>query len=361
MTKPKAAKFLQRPQQNANSHNHGTSASSDHGGDLQEQFQRLYSQLETLKDRNLRLGNRQMVVCASFHEEVEAERPLCAKDPQHQGPKGRGPKNVNLLRKSVSKEEILDKGGGRRGKDINHLRKSASKEENISCGVGNSVREVGVLRKVDNKEDFPGKSRRRDSHPQRTKTESKVSPRLPGFEDGSTISPPDDYVHLRSDTSSDSVDAETAEPHDMCGPNGAVCEQCVSREILSSSRSSTNQSDDATRSPSSSRELKPLGHRSAEFLLRKSVSTELSDRVCRSLEYLDETGTRCGGPIGGTGGCGGNEEDLSIEDRSVRSAHSTPRRSGGRRFREIHDPERARAFILYNLSDRATLTDEVTV
>lgn len=100
-----------------------------------------------------------------------------------------------------------------------------------------------------------------------------------------------------------------------------------------------------------------LGYRNADFLLRKSVSSELTERVCRSLEYLDE-----GGVSRGPGGTpGGTEEDPSLEDRSVRSAHSTPRRSQGRRFREIRDPERARAFILYSLSDRATLTDEVTV
>lgn len=119
-----------------------------------------------------------------------------------------------------------------------------------------------------------------------------------------------------------------------------------------SSCSSPSGSSEAV--PASCRTPLQLGYRNAEFLLRKSISSELTDRVCRSLEYLDEgSAMRQGSPMG-------LDEDQN-EDRSVRSAHSTPRRSQGRRFREVRDPDRARAFILYSLSDRATLTDEVTV
>ncbi|XP_069187445.1 uncharacterized protein [Procambarus clarkii] len=419
MTKPKAAKFMQRGQQ-VNSNNHGTLDQ----GDLQEQFQRLYTQLESLRERNLRLGNRQMVAkltamqeaaasttpitatkvtaavvterngssaeqqqqyqqqqqqyqqqqlgrrsqrernyndgivmkpyvnsilandklaCADYQAEAEvalstlgtlAKTP--AKDPV---------KNVNLLRKSISKEEILDKGGGRRGKIFNHLKKSTSKDENINSVLRNRGKDLNVLRKIDNIEATVKKNRRRsESHLLKTGCKDLVEYiRCP---DAAAIIP-DDCSH-RTVTSSASVDAELARrytsPEDFCG-----------------SLTSSNPSDNATRSPSSAKDLKPFGHRSAEFLLRSSISTELCERVCRSLEYLDESGTRYGAPIGGSGGCGGPEEDLSLEDRSVRSAHSTPRRSQGRRFREVHDPDRARAFILYNLSDRATLTDEVTV
>ncbi|XP_064117998.1 LOW QUALITY PROTEIN: uncharacterized protein LOC135223490 [Macrobrachium nipponense] len=59
MTKPMAAKFLQRPNA-TNSHNMITSTSSSGQveGDVQEEFRRLYMQLEILKDRNLRIGNK---------------------------------------------------------------------------------------------------------------------------------------------------------------------------------------------------------------------------------------------------------------------------------------------------------------
>ncbi|KAK8734404.1 hypothetical protein OTU49_006171, partial [Cherax quadricarinatus] len=203
MTKPKAAKFLQRANQ-GNSNNHATFDQ----GDLQEQFQRLYTQLESLREKNLRLGNRQMVAkltamqeaakntttttvssvttaivtekngrsaeqqqqqqpqqlllqphqqqrrrsqrerkysdgivmkpyvnsilanmtdnitCTSF--QGEGETPISVVCPRDETRVNVGVKNVNLLRKSVSKEEILDKGGGRQGNGFCHLRKSAS-------------------------------------------------------------------------------------------------------------------------------------------------------------------------------------------------------------------------------------------
>lgn len=123
-----------------------------------------------------------------------------------------------------------------------------------------------------------------------------------------------------------------------------------------SSYSSHSGSSETGAAPNAScRTPLQLGYRNADFLLRKSISSELTERVCRSLEYLDE-----GSAIRQSGSPVGLEEDQN-EDRSVRSAHSTPRRSQGRRFREVRDPDRARAFILYSLSDRATLTDEVTV
>lgn len=140
-------------------------------------------------------------------------------------------------------------------------------------------------------------------------------------------------------------------PHDTSETASCRC-QSVSHENLCTCET---KSEGDTKSDSEGKDLKAMGCRSAEFLLGKSVSsegtTDLSERVCRSLENLDDTSAR-GGPVG--------ECDLSLEDRSVRSAHSTPRRNQGR-FREIRDPDRARAFILYSLSDRATLTEEVTV
>lgn len=140
-------------------------------------------------------------------------------------------------------------------------------------------------------------------------------------------------------------------PHDTSETASCRC-QSVSHENLCTCET---KSEGDTKSDSEAKDLKAMGCRSAEFLLGKSVSSEatadLSERVCRSLENLDDTSAR-GGPAG--------ECDLSLEDRSVRSAHSTPRRNQGR-FREVRDPDRARAFILYSLSDRATLTEEVTV
>ncbi|XP_069951732.1 metabotropic glutamate receptor-like protein P [Cherax quadricarinatus] len=461
MTKPKAAKFLQRANQ-GNSNNHATfdqgdlqasarvavraycsgCSCSDAEGRalwcLQEQFQRLYTQLESLREKNLRLGNRQMVAkltamqeaakntttttvssvttaivtekngrsaeqqqqqqpqqlllqphqqqrrrsqrerkysdgivmkpyvnsilanmtdnitCTSF--QGEGETPISVVCPRDETRVNVGVKNVNLLRKSVSKEEILDKGGGRQGNGFCHLRKSASKDENINSVIRNKENDVNVFREEDHIDSSLNKNRRRSESHLKTKTDCKDSSVFSGFYDGAAA-PSEDCDLERGNTKSDSVDHEPADTPDVCSAGG-TCQRCVSQDNCSSNSSS---SENPTRVHSSSKDLRSLGHRSAEFLLQSSVSTELSERVCRSLEYLDETGTRCGGTIGGSGVCGGPEEDLSIEDRSVRSAHSTPRRSQGRRFREVRDPDRARAFILYNLSDRATLTDEVTV
>lgn len=61
MTKPNVAKFLQRPNA-GNSQNMLTTTSSSGNveGDMLEEFRKVYMQLEALKERNLRAGNRGM-------------------------------------------------------------------------------------------------------------------------------------------------------------------------------------------------------------------------------------------------------------------------------------------------------------
>ncbi|XP_071513785.1 uncharacterized protein [Panulirus ornatus] len=450
MTKPMAAKFLQRPHA-ANSHNLVHTSSSDHA-DLQEEFRRLYVQLESLRERNLRLGNRQMVakitamkdaanlpsscssstpapqpppitavvvteknlgsaadqqqqqqqkrpsrrdrnysdgivmkpyvnnilanmtdkiVCATFHEELTAPPPSAGAlqgegspssvGPYKEGPLGARGKDPNL-RNSVSHEDNIGSGERRVG-DVSHLKKSASsREETIECADDGRGRDANPLKKTETKK--PTDKRKKGKEVQLSRQpDCQDSPGLPNSPD-SKASPPIDYVRCNSsDASSGSADTGSVGPRDTRGAGKASGGRCVSRGSQSSSSqsSSSSSSDAAAKGSYGSKDLKPVGYRSAEFLLRKSVSTELSERFCRSLEYLDDGGSRCGGSAGGTGGCGAADEDLSLEDRSVRSAHSTPRRSQGRRFREVRDPERARAFILHSLSDRATLTDEVTV
>lgn len=155
---------------------------------------------------------------------------------------------------------------------------------------------------------------------------------------------------------------EAFENIDTCGVSSGSCGQFGSGNTSCGSSSSRSHLDTAAGSLTSPTKSLDYQASASEFLQRKKFSADLSDRVCRSLECLDEGGARClGGAGGGSGCCGGTGSDLGLEDRSVRSAHSTPRRSQGRRYREVKDPERARAFILYSLSDRATLTDEVTV
>lgn len=313
------------------------------------------------------------IVCATFQEELQSP-PSSVGVPQgegshgvvgqhKEGPLGARGKDPNL-RNSVSNEENIGKGGERSAGDVSHLRKSASREETIDSAEDNRGREVSVLEKTDSKKPADKRKKGEQVHPL-VKPDCKDSSGLPTCQD-SKVSPPNDYVRCNSsDASSGSGDTVAVGLRDACGKSKASCGRCVSRSSHNSSHnsshSSSSRSDAAAKNSSDSEDLKPLGYRSAEFLLRKSVSTELSERFCRSLEYLDEGSSRCGGPAGGPGGCGGHDEDLNIEDRSVRSAHSTPRRSQGRRFREVRDPERARAFILHSLSDRATLTDEVTV
>lgn len=71
-----------------------------------------------------------------------------------------------------------------------------------------------------------------------------------------------------------------------------------------------------------------------------------SVRLYHSLENLDDSFCL-------------DREGLLDHDRSSRSAQSTPNQMT--RLRVIRDPDKARAFILYNLADRAKLSSEVTV
>ncbi|XP_063601661.1 probable G-protein coupled receptor CG31760 [Penaeus indicus] len=315
MTKPNVAKFLQRPNA-GNSQNllTTTSSSGNVEGDMLEEFRKVYMQLEALKERNLRAGNRGMA--AKIKAMQDAANTASFTSAPSAPP-------VTTVVVSEKKETNAER----------ELRRAESRREK-KCNDG-IIMKPYVNNILANMTDKIVCATFKDEIPSPT----KVSPDLA-------------QQRWREDMDEEELSRTSySAPHDTSETASCRC-QSVSHENLCTCET---KSEGDTKSDSEAKDLKAMGCRSAEFLLGKSVSSEgtadLSERVCRSLENLDDTSAR-GGPVG--------ECDLSLEDRSVRSAHSTPRRNQGR-FREIRDPDRARAFILYSLSDRATLTEEVTV
>ncbi|MPC73322.1 hypothetical protein E2C01_067646 [Portunus trituberculatus] len=339
----------------------------------QEEFRRVYLQLEALKDKYQRNGNRNMVLILTAMQQAAntsmapgtptpTPTPITAAVVAEKN--GASQREVQKEERRGSKKERRCSDGVVMRPHVNNI--LASVTDKIVCatfqeelrsavegealtkpprpggmGVG-SGREACVLRRTKSKgAAADGRERRRED----------FFPNLEG-------------VAALEGSMGRSLPATPCSPIPQQQDNLSVTSRGDKTKKQGSDQSNTAGSSLTSRSDSTPSDQSgpcrtplQLGYRNAEFLLRKSVSSELTERVCRSLEYLDE-----GGGSRGPGSTPlGTEEDPSLEDRSVRSAHSTPRRSQGRRFREVRDPERARAFILYSLSDRATLTDEVTV
>ncbi|XP_068247776.1 probable G-protein coupled receptor CG31760 [Palaemon carinicauda] len=377
MTKPMAAKFLQRPNA-TNSHNMITSTSSSGQveGDVQEEFRRLYMQLEILKDRNLRVGNK--VLFAKIVAMQEAANGVTKAAPPPAT-------TVVITEKKNNNAEVSNNSDKQNRKPSRRERKYsdgivmkpyvnnylANMTDKIVCATFQD--DLGVATSPVNAVLSPSEETAAADGSISLRSSSTIGGVVVagGPSGGSRISSPGSRgpVLLRSpDDGPRSILPSSAEGFhdrrpshislncaDKYAPSETLSCQCqsVSRENLNCCHHARRKSGTDCKSNLSEKDVRSsFGFRSAELLLRKSVSSdgttaEISERVCRSLENLDDSATRCGA-----------ESEANGEDRSVRSAHSTPRRTQGR-FREVRDPDRARAFILNNLSDRATLTEEV--
>ncbi|KAK8379315.1 hypothetical protein O3P69_019301 [Scylla paramamosain] len=341
----------------------------------QEEFRRVYLQLEALKDKYQRNGNRNMVLILTAMQQAANT--------------SMAPGTPTPTPTPITAAVVAEKNGGSQREGQKEERRGSKKERRCSDGVVMRPHVNNILASVTDKivcatfqEELRGA------------VEQEALSKPTGGPGGGVGGGRDACVLRRTKSRGAAADGRERRREDFfpslegvgglegstgrslpatpCSPLPPQ-QDCLSvtsrgdkakKHAAGSDQSNTGGSSLTSRSDSTQsdhsgpcRTPLQLGYRNAEFLLRKSVSSELTERVCRSLEYLDE-----GGGSRGPGSTPlGTEEDPSLEDRSVRSAHSTPRRSQGRRFREVRDPERARAFILYSLSDRATLTDEVTV
>ncbi|KAK7080003.1 hypothetical protein SK128_012093 [Halocaridina rubra] len=358
-----AAKFLQRPNA-TNSHNliTSTSSSGQVDGDVQEEFRRLYMQLEMLKEKNLRLGNRLLFAKIAAMQEAANTASTTSPTPATTVVVTEKKNNTEIglaekQQKPASRSERKYSDGIVMKPYVNNI--LANMTDKIVCAtfkddlsspplmnMATSPTEIKPSRECSGSlstSTIGGSSKASSLGSGKA---SRASSQRPSKEDLKRIareSPTETPTPAHSDP---------VEKYDAREPLSCQC-QSVSRENVNCIHHGPKCESDC-KSNTSDKDMRSLGFRSAEFLgLRKSVSsegtTDISERVCRSLENLDDSSARCG-----------VDNEVNGEDRSVRSAHSTPRRNPGR-FREVRDPERARAFILNNLSDRATLTEEVTV
>ncbi|XP_076061423.1 putative G-protein coupled receptor CG31760 [Oratosquilla oratoria] len=448
MTKPIAAKFLTKPKP-GNSHLSTTSSSGGvlearlTEGDVQEEFRRLYMQLEVLKERNLRMGNRHLAAKitamqqAASSPEVAIEKLPVTVTSNGQEPKPKPPQITDSKVSGSTRRRSSSTADGVVMKPhVNNI--LANVTDKIVCatfrddGVGDasgdkkpSVRDAStsistslntLSTKTKDAYNTLGKGVGKNRRPNSFVSSGSAGGAPRGDEDTnseacSTVGSGDGHygssrASSNGGSSGGSCAGSDASCRSSCGSgdcgsggcdrysddpgasdsggsggkcargdrygvkrgrstSGAAkgvmgCRADKTQGIRSSSHDmSAPPPDPGQRNSTCEHQELTLGCLSAENLLENSQrlleDPAVTERGCRSLENLDETGS---GLRSGRG-CRGRED--CEEDRSVRSAHSTPRHGGLERFREIRDPERARAFILTSLSDRATLTEEVTV
>ena len=313
---------------------------------LQEEFKRLYLQLEGLKEKNMRLGNRHTVAkiiamqnAANSTEKLNNQTPAKPINKDHQvaadvktdvpkdviDPNKDARNNRNRERRASRSDKRLSDGIVMKPYSNNLVRNSIPEDKNI-LGDNLSNKSKSTNDTVSIHEKCLGDS------PSSTVVENKISQ-----------TENNDETHSQSPVSTN-----------CCGDNDSL-DHCVRQRSIGCICNTDDdlECNESTKDDScaSLHSDKISLHRSEEIKLGQSVSTEgieLYGRVCRSLENLDDAASslsrRC---------------EEGSQEKSVRSAHSTPRHLG--RYKEIKDPDRARAFIMFNLSDRATLSEEVTV
>ncbi|CAL4069020.1 unnamed protein product, partial [Meganyctiphanes norvegica] len=332
------------PGKAANNHSSNTSSEARMNEEIQEEFKRLYMQLESIKERNLRMGNRHLVTKIRAMQEA-------AKQADQINLKGSGQPAAINQQKPPTRESQRRPSTRRKYSDgvvikpyVNNILDNRTDNNLCSSYKENTIAlEAMVPSLVADSKNLNREHKLGDNiNLKEINVEKKI---------------PNEQRQL--------LNQQSISEHDL----NSVEDEVVSHISKNSRDSSYDQKQyDKIHIPSSLSSQLSLdgGCRSAEILLQKSVShneihTSVSPRVCRSLEHLED-GSGSGG-AGATIHTGSLCSDYGVdaEDRSVRSAQSTPRRSAHHKFREVRDQEKARAFIMLNLSDRSTMTEEVTV